>query len=59
DVNEEGTEAAAVTAGVMGLTSCAMPVEPVQFKVDRPFMLALMDSKTGEVLFLGSIGEPK
>lgn len=59
DVNEEGTEAAAVTAGVIGVTSCAMPVEPVKFKVDRPFVLALMDVKTGEVLFLGSIGEPK
>ncbi len=58
DVNEEGTEAAAVTAVVM--TSRAMHFEqpPIEFTVDRPFVVALMDRDTHEILFLGSIVEP-
>jgi serine protease inhibitor len=58
DVNEEGTEAAAVTSVGM-VTSCA-PVrrEPVKFHVDRPFVTALYDSDTQEVLFLGSVVSP-
>jgi serine protease inhibitor len=59
DVNEEGTEAAAVTAVVM--MSRAMRVEspPIDFIVDRPFVVALVDKDTDEILFLGSIVDPK
>lgn len=59
DVNEEGTEAAAVTAVVM-ITKSAMsrPESVVEFRVDRPFVLALADSESGEILFLGSIVKP-
>jgi serine protease inhibitor len=59
DVKEEGTEAAAVTAVMM--MGGARPQEPesvVEFRVDRPFVLALVDEDTQEILFLGSIVKP-
>lgn len=60
DVNEEGTEAAAVTAVTMsrGFTSAA-PVKPIAFTVDRPFIVALVHKPTNELLFIGLINEPK
>ena len=54
-VDEKGTEAAAATAVVMKAT--AMP----QFKklvVDKPFIFAVRDTKTGAILFLGRIADP-
>ena len=58
EVNEEGTEAAAATGVVVGVA--AMPPErPFRMTVDRPFVLILQDSRTGAILFLGSIVRPK
>jgi serine protease inhibitor len=54
-VDEEGTEAAAVTGGV-GLTSA--PVDPEELRVDRPFLFAITDAQTGAILFLGAIADP-
>jgi len=53
DVNEEGTEAAAVTSVEVGLTS-ALP----SFDVDRPFVFAIREALSGTILFLGVIGDP-
>ncbi|UCF06160.1 MAG: serpin family protein [bacterium] len=58
DVNEEGTEAAAVTSVVVGVTSVQMPEKPFRMIVDRPFFVAIRDNKTGLVLFMGSIFDP-
>jgi serine protease inhibitor len=59
DVNEEGTEAAAATAVVMGEKSMiAVSGIPISFRVDRPFVLALVDEPTNEILFLGAIVKP-
>jgi serine protease inhibitor len=60
DVNEKGTEAAAATAVVIGVRATAISIEPrpIEFRVDRPFVLALIDRDTGEILFLGSIVKP-
>ena len=52
EVNEEGTEAAAVT-GVVGATS----VPPV-FRVDRPFFFTIYDAETETILFMGAVTEP-
>lgn len=52
-VDEEGTEAAAVTAIVMELTS--MPDYPV-FRVDKPFVFVIREQSTGVILFIGKIG---
>ena len=58
DVNEEGTEAAAVTSTEMVATSIAIPRKTFRMVVDHPFFLAIRDNKTGSVLFLGSIADP-
>ena len=56
-VDEKGTEAAAATAVVMQLKS-AMPRQLI-FKADRPFLFLIRHEKTGMILFLGRITEPK
>ncbi|MCD8486104.1 MAG: serpin family protein [Desertifilum sp.] len=58
EVNEEGTEAAAVTSIGIRTTSAQMPTEPFQMVVDRPFFCAIRDNQTGSLLFLGSIVDP-
>lgn len=58
EVNEEGTEAAAVTSIEMRLTSIS-PVRPFQMRVDRPFFAVIRDRQTGTILFMGSIVEPE
>ncbi|MGZ3476147.1 MAG: serpin family protein [Polyangiales bacterium] len=55
DVNEEGTEAAAATAVVIGTEAAVMPTV---FKADRPFTFFIRDQKTGTILFLGRIADP-
>jgi serpin B len=59
-VDEEGTEAAAATAVVVGETS-SIPVEPppATLHVDRPFVFAIYDRPTGQLLFLGRVVAPK
>lgn len=59
EVNEKGTEAAAVTGVEMSVTSAPMnPEQPFEMVCDRPFVVALRDSQTGTILFLGSIAAP-
>ncbi len=59
DVNEEGTEAAAATAVIMGVCKAVVvQAKPIDFRVDHPFVLALVDNETQEILFLGSIVQP-
>jgi serpin B len=55
-VDEEGTEAAAATAVVMA--ESAMPSQPVQVSVDRPFIFTIRDIETGTVLFVGRVLNP-
>ncbi|KAM7122035.1 uncharacterized protein J5F26_000714 [Ciconia maguari] len=50
EVNEEGTEAAAATAGVMMLR-CAMIVP--EFTADHPFLFFIRHNKTSSILFCG------
>jgi serine protease inhibitor len=52
DVNEEGTEAAAVTNVGISLTSA--PVRR-SFIVDRPFLFVLRERLSGTILFIGKI----
>ena len=56
DVNEEGTEAAAATAIVVGTTSVKPPI-PV-FKADHPFVFLIQDDSTGNILFIGRVIDP-
>ena len=50
EVNEEGTEAAAVTAVGIEATS-AQPM----FVVDQPFLLVIRERFSGTILFMGKI----
>jgi len=59
DVNEEGTEAAAVTSVEMRATSAAPPPKKFRMVVDRPFFFAIQDNQSGLLLFLGSIADPQ
>ena len=59
DVNEEGTEAAAVTSVGMFATTSMEPERPFEMIVDRPFFLAIRDETTGLVLFMGSVVNPR
>lgn len=52
-VDEEGTEAAAVTA--IGFETTSMPDYPV-FRVDRPFVFIIREQSTGIILFIGKMG---
>jgi len=56
-IDEEGTEAAAVTAIDMVATSAHMdpPPPPVEFKADRPFFIVLHHKPSGARLFMGRI----
>ncbi|NLY19174.1 MAG: serpin family protein [Clostridiaceae bacterium] len=50
DVNEEGTEAAAVTVGEFTITAIR---EPVSFIANRPFIFIITDNEEGNILFMG------
>lgn len=56
-VDEQGTEAAAATGVVIGVTS-APATAPVTLTVDRPFVFLIRDVKTGTVLFVGRVLNP-
>jgi serpin B len=55
-VDEAGTEAAAVTAAVMGDTS--MPVSQERLVLDRAFLYLIHDVRHGTPLFLGRVADP-
>ena len=56
-VDEAGTEAAAATAVIMKLT--AMPDEPINVTIDRPFIFQIRDIETGTILFIGRVLNPE
>ena len=53
-VNEEGTEAAAVTA-VTGATEIG---DDFVMRIDRPFIFAIRENHSGTILFIGKIVDP-
>lgn len=55
-VDEEGTEAAAVT--VVVILESASPPTPT-LVVDRPYLFALRERLSGTVLFLGAVRDPR
>ena len=57
-VDEEGTEAAAVTIGVVEPTS-ALPLEFRRFIADRPFLFVIRERDYGTILFTALIGHPE
>jgi serpin B len=58
EVNETGSEAAAATAVAIQLES-AMIEPPPTFRADRPFLFHIRHIKTGTVLFMGRVTDPR
>ena len=56
-LNEEGTEAAAATAVVT--TRSLGTMGHIRMIIDKPFMFALRDQKTGLILFMGYVNVPE
>ena len=56
EVDEKGTEAAAVTSVEMRATS--MPLADLNLQFDRPFIYGIIDTRTGLPLFLGLMEDP-
>lgn len=56
-VDEEGTEAAAATAVIIGVTSAPID-EPISLVIDRPFMFMIRHLRTNTILFMGRVLEP-
>ncbi|MDP4186968.1 MAG: serpin family protein [Bacteroidota bacterium] len=57
DVNEEGTEAAAVTSVEIICTS-AGPMQTIYFTVNRPFIFVIREEKSNTVIFIGKVMKP-
>ena len=57
EVNEEGTEAAAVTEAVAATESAPME-DPINLHLDNPFVYGIIDLETGTPLFLGLLEDP-
>ena len=55
-VDERGTEAAAATAVIIAPTSIQVP--QLQLIVNRPFIFAIRDVRSGQILFLGRVLDP-
>lgn len=54
-VDEEGTEAAAVTSVGMGITS--VNPDPIMI-INRPFMFVIREHESGTILFMGKVADP-
>jgi serpin B len=59
DVIEDGTEAAAATALVSVTASLHTPPDEQLFRVDRPFLFAILDEASGAILFQGRVVDPR
>ncbi len=58
EVNEEGTEAAAVTTVTMRTKGIFRPEKTFEMIVDRPFVFVIGDDSTKSILFMGVIYDP-
>jgi serpin B len=58
EVNEEGTEAAAATA-VVTKPAAEDFYQPKIFRADHPFLFLIRDTKSGAILFIGRLANPK
>ena len=59
DVYEEGTEAAAVTAVEVSLTSAGGSSQSFFMRVDRPFLFVIREKSSGIILFIGHVITPE
>ena len=57
DVNEAGTEAAAVTIAVAEVKGMISP-DPLTIIFDKPFLFLIRDTNTGAIVFIGQFMQP-
>ena len=57
DVNENGFEAAAATAAIVGMTSA--PFAPITIRADRPFLMILTEKAGDAPLFMAIVRDPR
>ena len=59
DFTEKGVKAAAVTAMITKDSAAIIQKkQPIEIKIDRPFMYVIKDKKTNEIWFVGTVYEP-
>jgi serpin B len=58
-LDEAGTEASAATGAVMTRVTSAAPAPAEKFTADHPFLFLLRDARSGAVLFLGRVVDPR
>jgi serpin B len=56
EVDEEGTEAAAVTT--IGIELTSFPPQPQEFVIDKSFIFAIRERTTNTLMFIGQVVEP-
>jgi serpin B len=56
-LDEQGTEAAAATGVVVAHPTAVMLTQT--FKADHPFLFAIRDTKSGRILFMGRVTDPR
>jgi serpin B len=56
EVNEKGTEAAAVT--LVGMVNTSVPVIN-RLLIDRPFLFIITENTTNAICFMGKVGMPE
>ena len=62
EVDEKGTEAAAATAvedRLLGASPLTLMHQPQVFRADHPFVFFIRDSRTGSILFMGRMADPR
>ncbi|HZL77686.1 MAG TPA: serpin family protein [Candidatus Limnocylindrales bacterium] len=58
EVNEEGTEAAAVTTVTLRAMAVMRPEKPFEMVLDHPFFFVIGDKTTHSILFMGIVSNP-
>ncbi len=59
-VDEKGTEAAAATAVIMVFgVAPSKPEQVMEMRIDRPFIFAIRHTRTGTILSLGQVLDPR
>lgn len=58
EVNEEGTEAAAVTDVQVSVTSAPIMDKPFEFVANKPFLYFIKEKNTDSIVFMGVLNNP-